>query len=247
MEHKFCPECGRKLELDVLFCPNCGTKQPEQEEFINKTNELDKKRNQTLQTNQAKPNNIENSQFKSNHNYSYNNVNKSETSINKEYFDSNFYDKQTNSNDSADAYYHHNNNNSWHPYNQSITPGLSESFSVWIKSLTNLNQCMGRADFWWGYLAFVIIELLFWACFGVAYLTFANNSEALVIIFMIFRVVGAVFNVFSIIPAMERIQDTGHSKWNILWNLTGIGAIYVIYLLCQPTDWKEKRWVRING
>lgn len=36
----------------------------------------------------------------------------------------------------------------------------------------------------------------------------------------------------SIAVAARRLHDSDRSGWNLLWNLTGIGALYVLYLLC---------------
>lgn len=126
-------------------------------------------------------------------------------------------------------------------YNESGQPGLSSSFSIWLNCLSKSNACMGRADYWWGYLAFWLIEMLISFCIRSLLVIIPDNAPILLILSLIVYVVCAVFQIFA---TVERLHDTGHSGWNYLWVFTGIGAFYVLYLIVQPTNWNEQRWVR---
>ena len=45
-------------------------------------------------------------------------------------------------------------------YNGSGNPSLIVSSNLWIKTIFKTDQCMGRADFWWGYLGLTIASLV---------------------------------------------------------------------------------------
>ena len=137
----------------------------------------------------------------------------------------------------------------WRPYNETGQPSLMNSFSLWMHSLGQTNKCMGRADYWWGYLAYYIIicviEVLLWI---VTSMLLAVDEELGMYLGGLLWIVLAIFCVYvSLVTIVQRLHDTGHSGWNWLWCLTGIGGIYVLFLLCQPTNWNEQRWVRVNG
>lgn len=137
----------------------------------------------------------------------------------------------------------------WRPYNETGQPSLMNSFSLWMHSLGQTNKCMGRADYWWGYLAFL---LLYWCAellvFIVAALLLTVDQDLGTYVAGILGTVVVVFSAYvSIVTMVQRLHDTGHSGWNWLWCLTGIGGIYVLFLLCQPTNWNDQRWVRVNG
>lgn len=126
-------------------------------------------------------------------------------------------------------------------YNESAQPGLSASFEVWLKCFGKPEKCMGRADFWWGYLAFELIYLVATFCLGFLIGLFPASEEIFAIIFVIIYLIYALYSIFA---TVQRLHDVGHSGWNYLWNLTGIGVFYVLYLVVQPTNWNEQRWVR---
>lgn len=137
----------------------------------------------------------------------------------------------------------------WRPYNETGQPSLMNSFSLWMHSLGQTNKCMGRADYWWGYLAFL---LLYWCAellvFIVAALLLTVDQDLGTYVAGILGTLVVAFSAYvSIVTMVQRLHDTGHSGWNWLWCLTGIGGIYVLFLLCQPTNWNEQRWVRVNG
>lgn len=138
------------------------------------------------------------------------------------------------------------NYSSWHPYNESGNPGLTSSFEIWLHAINNVNKCMGRADFWWGYLAIYILNILVWICAYFVEMIFWGTDGQLIAILLV-TVSSIAMGIMSFIAVMERLHDTGHSGWNYWWTLTGIGGLYVLYLLCQPTNWRDQRWVRMNG
>ncbi len=102
---------------------------------------------------------------------------------------------------------------------------------------------MGRADFWWGYLAMRIIEVpLDWLLLLALLVT---EQSTVGILFLVLNcILSMVFSIWVTLATIERLHDTDHSGWNFLWFFTGIGAIWVIILLCQPTNQYAARWPR---
>ena len=95
------------------------------------------------------------------------------------------------------------------------------------------------------YIIICVIEVLLWI---VSSMLLAVDEELGMYLGGLLWIVLAIFCVYvSLVTIVQRLHDTGHSGWNWIWCLTGIGGIYVLFLLCQPTNWNEQRWVRVNG
>lgn len=249
MDYKYCPECGQKLEKDDIFCPNCGTKQPDM--VTNYKVEKGHDKNSFVENNQAAAKLTE---IKERDETNQNNKKERENELQPNYLESVQTKSKINNRQEyhqqpvsmLDAARYQSRNNEWHPYNESVKPGISQSFNLWLKAFDRVNNCMGRADFWWGYFAIFLINFLIILCTGLIVLLIGNDT-GIIVGYTIYFLNSLIVSIWVAISSMERLHDTGHSGWNYWWILTGIGGIYVIYLLCQPTNWNEKRWVRING
>lgn len=126
-------------------------------------------------------------------------------------------------------------------YNESGRPGLNASFDIWMRCFGKGNKCMGRADYWWGYLAFDLVYLIASLCLGLLVVLLPQSVE---IFYALYEIIYLIFCLFFILASIQRLHDTSHSGWNFCWILTGIGSFYVLYLLVQPTNWNQQRWVR---
>lgn len=300
MDYKYCPQCGKKLAIDVRFCPNCGTKQPlidsstngsttrttgghsvqektalnkvkstskqetsakiqSREEYKSESSALNRETNDQTgsgpyshkqENNHRGVDNFKDSQNQKHDNATVNNAGSADQTGPHEQFY-----QQVPNNDSINSSSPNQNvifsNTTWLPYNQSGRPGLINSFNIWLKLFRNTNGCMGRADFWWGYLAFIILYWLIIFCVAVGVLAFDSSDNVTALLAgpgnVIFWISTFIFNLYGIVATVERLHDTGHSGWNYCWSFTGIGSFYVLYLLVQPTNWNEKRWRRTNG
>lgn len=123
-------------------------------------------------------------------------------------------------------------------YNGSGKPGLISSTRLWLKTAFHADQCMGRADYWWGYLGLSLIEFVF-TCFCGS--VPAGLYSTMMIILSVCIIFFAVINIFA---TVQRLHDAGHSGYNWLWCLTGIGAVYVLILSVLPTDWSYTKFPR---
>lgn len=256
MDYKFCPECGTKLAKNTRFCPNCGTKQPDidlQDDDHSTKNDLFEENKQFSNSKkQLSDNKQEGSKQQPDFSqYNFGSHKNSQQQVNQQSYQNSQQQQQFNRQayqNSQQQYQNHDND--WRPYNQSEHPSLTNSFNLWMRAWNNANGCMGRADFWWGYLATGIIMTLLYCCvllFTSIVADTPNLTTIGIIIYIIYLIISIPYAVLLLIVIMERLHDTGHSGWNILWYLTGIGAFYVIYLLCLPTNWDQTQWVRKNG
>lgn len=134
------------------------------------------------------------------------------------------------------------------PYNGSENPGFISSFVYWFKNSFKPNQCMGRADFWWGTLgAMIVLNIITAILRGIMTSSSSNYygpTGAYYFTLFIYVVISIIFSIMEIVTCVQRLHDTGHSGFNWLWSLTIIGYFYVLFLIIQPTNWNEKRWPR---
>lgn len=221
MDYKYCVQCGAKLRPDDKFCVHCGAKQPK----------LADENSQSASVKEAPIRPTRESLHRQQEKIS---PQPEPTEAQKQTT------VQTNMEHSGNRATY---NNQSVTYNESGHPNLSNSFDIWVKNALHPNVCMGRADFWWGYLATGIIEvILYWVLLLALLLT---KQSTVGILFLVLNYIQSmVFGIWVILAAIERLHDTDHSGWNLLWYLTGIGAIWVIILLCQPTNQYAARWPR---
>ena len=260
MNYKFCPNCGQKLNITDKFCSNCGAKQlaMQSDENVNDANGLSGRDDLS-----DSPHDVENDSQRNGQelvDHSYPDEKRQDQKIGAQSLHQYAQQDVSDQNDKPEQFYQspasvqgqqfqqqrQEERRSWRPYNESGQPGFFNSFNIFCSSFSNVNKCMGRADFWWGELGLSLISYLIMACIYLAVLITVPNeigSYAYSVIYIIFNVIIAVVGITAVI---DRLHDTGHSGWNYCWSLTVIGAFYVLYLLFQPTNWNEKRWIRIN-
>lgn len=242
MKYKYCPECGAKLFVNEKFCSNCGEAQPTVdgkpvtvEQPVKKTAPVNKSNKQ------SRPANVETKVVE--HQEKTVATTKPAKAEQAPVIDKGTLEQKGQENDG-------DTDNQWQsPYNGSGHPTLINSFKHWFKTVWNPKQCMGRADYWWGYLGFVLINL---ACMFVEVFIGANiSSNASDGVYAIFGLLTNIFLLYflffwfiSILATIQRLHDAGYSGWNYLWCFTGIGALYVLALLCLETNWHDERWPR---
>ena len=221
MDYKYCVQCGAKLRPDAKFCVRCGAKQPK----------LADENSQSASVKEAPIRPTRESLHRQQEKIS---PQPEPTEAQKQTT------VQTNMEHSGNRATY---NNQSVAYNESGHPNLLNSFDIWVKNALHPNVCMGRADFWWGYLAMRIIEVpLDWLLLLALLVT---KQSTVGILFLVLNYIQSmVCGIWVILAAIKRLHDTDHSGWNLLWYLTGIGAIWVIILLCQPTNQYAARWPR---
>ncbi len=128
-------------------------------------------------------------------------------------------------------------------YNGSGNPGLIRSTKLWLKTAFHASQCMGRADYWWGYLGLAIIQFVISFIYDATQPTDAyyGSPSLMSVLLFIYTIFFTILNIFAIV---QRLHDAGHSGYNWLWCLTGIGTIYVFILIIQPTNWGYTKFPR---
>ncbi len=107
--------------------------------------------------------------------------------------------------------------------------------SVGRKNYANFSGRASRSEFWWWYLAVLIIEALINA------ITYSDN----------FAPIGTTISVIILlalfIPTLavgvRRLHDTNRSGWNLLWQLIPlVGFIIVLVFLVQEGTQGENRF-----
>ncbi|MDO5012429.1 MAG: DUF805 domain-containing protein [Pseudomonadota bacterium] len=107
------------------------------------------------------------------------------------------------------------------------TDGFNNSLGACLKSYWTEYVGWGRAtrsEYWWSVLFYVFLASAF---FG--------ENEAL----------GTLWAIITLVPnftvRVRRLHDTGHSAWNLLWNLLPIiGWIIILVYMCQPSTPKNQ-------
>lgn len=224
---KFCPNCGEKLPDNVKFCPHCGYQLPQHTQSTLPTQP-------TESSSEAQPTQPSMSEQPTQATQSASSTQPTQASQNS-----------SNYNDEA--------------YNGSGNPSLIVSSNLWIKTIFKTDQCMGRADFWWGYLGLTIASLVvsfvyhfiasFYASASIAMSgsdLYYGASPLYILITLVYIGCNIFIFVILVFAAVQRLHDTGHSGYNWLWCLTGVGVIYDIVLLTQPTDWSHTEYPRYH-
>lgn len=81
-----------------------------------------------------------------------------------------------------------------------------------------------RAEFWFW--------ILFCAIVNIPLEILATADESLAVIYFLWSL---VLFMPGLAVMCRRMHDNEYSGWNYCWCFTGIGAIYVLYLLLKPT------------
>lgn len=233
MDYKYCVQCGAKLNADAKFCDHCGAKQPDlapkrsevqhQAKPTERPTREELHKQQITQATTPQPT-VAVKQPTSQSTAQSSNIN-------------NNYQQPTEARPNQQQYINSN------AYNESGQPGLLNSFDIWVKNALHPNVCMGRADFWWGYLGLTIISFIATIAFIVS--LYIDQDIVLGLFAIMIGIFMTVLSVWGILIEIERLHDTGRSGWNYCWNfLPFFGEIIVLILLCQPTNRRVTKWPR---
>lgn len=235
MENKFCPKCGAKLLANAKFCTNCGAKQPGAQVNPATINPATPASAEVTENTSAVVNELSTGKGTS--------ATAEPTSSTTDQTSAEQGQQSEQSNQQQQA------QPKWNPpYNGSGKPSLINSFKYWFKVALHPHQCMGRADYWWGYLGFILINYALYMVFIFTNFFRLSDNPALVGMANFFGIVYGIyllfFSILSILVTIQRLHDTGHNGWNCLWYLTLIGGIYVLVLTCLETNWQQNKWPR---
>ena len=106
---------------------------------------------------------------------------------------------------------------------------------LFLKNIFDFKGRASRWEYWGGSILGGYILLLFLAMLYAATL-YSFFGELISVILFIYIVIAA----FSC--QVRRLHDVGKSGWNLLWNITGIGALYILFLYVQPSEPKNNKW-----
>lgn len=220
--YKYCPNCGKELPSNVKFCPHCGFNLA-QTASPSTSSEQDAVASQsTAQPTQPteQPTQVQ----------SYEPTQPTQATT-------------VQGSEQPHAQYSNVTNDA---YNGSDNPGLLASTRLWTMTGFKANQCMGRADYWWGYLGYAIVGIILAIIYDATgeALYYGDASPLYYIMAILYFVYSIFFGILNIFTVVQRLHDTGHSGYNWLWSLTGIGAIYVLVLIVQPTNWNKTDFPR---
>ena len=106
---------------------------------------------------------------------------------------------------------------------------------LFLKNIFDFKGRASRWEYWGGSILGGYILLLFLVMLYAATL-YSFFGELISGILFIYIVIAA----FSC--QVRRLHDVGKSGWNLLWNITGIGALYNLFLFVQPSEPKNNKW-----
>ena len=106
---------------------------------------------------------------------------------------------------------------------------------LFLKNIFDFKGRASRWEYWGGSILGGYILLLFLVMLYAATL-YSFFGELISGILFIYIVIAA----FSC--QVRRLHDVGKSGWNLLWNITGIGALYILFLYVQPSEPKNNKW-----
>jgi uncharacterized membrane protein YhaH (DUF805 family) len=85
-----------------------------------------------------------------------------------------------------------------------------------------------KAEFWWAFVLFGPFTTIFLSMINSSPGPYKNN------IFISLLILSMCIPNLSV--KARRLHDAGKSAWNILWDFTIVGGLYVLYLLSQPSQ-----------
>ena len=111
---------------------------------------------------------------------------------------------------------------------------FGQSVSHVLKNMTNFEGRASRSEFWWWYLAIVIlafiVNLVAWLISGAG--SFTNTLFTI-----IFIVVYVVVALATLAVGARRLHDTGRSGWWwLLWLACCVGPIILIIFWVTPSQ-----------
>lgn len=114
-----------------------------------------------------------------------------------------------------------------------------KEYLLMFKNTFNYKHKSSRREFWMAVLWNIIVSTSL-SLLSLPYLPDMRlvniASTALV----------SLYDVIVFLPMLSltvrRIRDVGRSPWILLWTLTWFGVFYVLYILCQPSNFRVKAW-----
>lgn len=117
-------------------------------------------------------------------------------------------------------------------FSNAVSTGFSNFFNPYGRA--------SRSEYWWYWLFLFIVAIVITFImliiehlpgFGVA---FVSIFSGIIELFM---------SITILMAAIRRLHDIGKSGWNVCWSFIPIvGAIYVIVLLCRPSEQGANRY-----
>jgi uncharacterized membrane protein YhaH (DUF805 family) len=102
---------------------------------------------------------------------------------------------------------------------------FTDAVSTCFNKYADFSGRASRPEYWYWVLFVFVVGVVFQV---------VGRAIGIVII------LAFLFDLAVLIPGIavgvRRLHDTGHSGWNLLWGLTIIGLLYVLYLYVQPTQ-----------
>ncbi len=269
MDYKFCINCGCKLPKNAKFCTRCGTKQPLLNS--NKPNSKQNVQNPKVSSNQSQSSDSEikqnidgeeyHSQYQQNQeqhpqqsvqnskaplNRSQNNNSHMDQNINRETYQAHHQQYQEQQFQQNNSYRAQQN---YQVYNESENPNMINSFNIWMRNPFQVKVCMGRADYWWGFLDFSIFSIVLEIIASILASFNSSYSIAYFIILLILDIalfaISIIAGIIFISASIRRLHDTGRSGWNFCWSFIPIvGEIIFVIMTCQRTNWNSTEWPR---
>ena len=118
--------------------------------------------------------------------------------------------------------------------------GFAESIKTGLAKFFVASGRSSRSEFWWYYLFILILTSFFGVVGGFVS---GHGGVEQTWVGIIFDVIGLVFGISMICAEIRRLHDSGKSGWNVWWTLIPIaGFIYVLYLLCKPSEQGPNRY-----
>lgn len=118
---------------------------------------------------------------------------------------------------------------------------MIEAYKKFWKGYVDFEGCSTRSDYWFAYLANMLIvvafDVLFWVFLGMAS---ATDSSFLAVISFILLLILFAYGIAAFLPgiaiAVRRLRDAGYN-WPYIFVpfIPVVGFIIYIVLLCKPT------------
>lgn len=137
--------------------------------------------------------------------------------------------------------YNANSNNI--PYKNNVAnKNMFDYIKICFNKYCDFSGRARRSEYWFFCLFNLIVQFLIG--FVVGFLCgLSGNLDA---IDSLCNVVCGIWDLVVLLPGLgvsvRRLHDIGKSGWNLLWCLTGIGAIVVIVWLCQDSNPGSNQW-----
>ena len=118
--------------------------------------------------------------------------------------------------------------------------GFAEAIKNGLNNFVAPYGRASRSEFWWYWLFMFIIAGVLGVIGGFVS---GNGGVEQTWVGIIFDVLSLVLCISIVCAQIRRMHDIGKSGWNVCWQLIPIvGVIYVIILLCRPSESGENRY-----